>query len=152
MHTMFHPHQSTVSHSASANAYFLTGPADKASSLVPTLMPLSWHTLKCAAVENAARGQLCIYRYLDLYFHLSFTFPNALGITTREVAAFLGRKHETETRLPVQNWPQAASDACTGLIGIATAAFGTVASIAFDGTIYRGLVTRSSTYIAMAIA
>jgi hypothetical protein len=94
--------QSTVSHSASANAYFLTGPADKASSLVPTLMPLNWHTLKCAAVENAARGQLCIYRYLDLYFHLSFIFQNALGITTREVAAFLGRKHETETRLPVQ--------------------------------------------------
>jgi hypothetical protein len=152
MHTMFHPHQSTVSHSASANAYFLTGPADKASSLVPTLMPLNWHTLKCAAVENAARGQLCIYRYLDLYFHLSFIFQNALGITTGEVAAFLGRKHETETRLPLQNWPQAASDACTGLIGITTAAFGTVASIAFDGTIYRELVTRSSTYIAMAIA
>ena len=91
-----HPHQSTVGHSASANAYFLAGPADKASPLV-------------------------------------LTFQNALGITTREVAAFLGHKHEIEARLPVQNWPQAESDACTSLVGIATAAFRTVASIAFDG-------------------
>ena len=45
--------------------------------------------------------QLCRYRYLDLYFHLSFIFQKALGITTGEVAAFLGRKHETETKLPV---------------------------------------------------
>ena len=81
--------------------------------------------------------QLCRYRYLDLYFHLSFIFQNALGITTREVAAFLGHKHEMEPRLPVQNWSQAESDACTGLIGIATAAFGTVASIVFDGAIDR---------------